>query len=44
MIIFILIILKEYTKEHRIVKIKENHLNILNDTFLQIDRTKEINF
>jgi len=40
--IFILIIPKEYTKEHRIVKIKETKLNTLNDIALHINRTKEI--
>ncbi len=42
--IFILIILKEYTKELKIVKIKDNHLNTLNDKLLRINRTKEIKF
>ncbi len=42
--IFILIILKEYTKEHRIVKIKDIYLNTLNDKHLRINRSKETKF
>ncbi len=34
--------LKEYTKEHRIVKIKDNQLNTLNDNTNRKYRTKEI--
>ncbi len=34
--------LKEYTKEHRIVKMKDNQLNTLNDNTHRKYRTKEI--
>lgn len=35
--------LKEYTKEHRIVKIKDNQLNTLNDnTIVNIEQKKQL--
>lgn len=34
--------LKEYTKEHRIAKMKDNQLYILNDNTYHKNRAKEI--
>lgn len=34
--------LKDYIKKHRIAKIVENPLNILNECYLHLSRTKEM--